>query len=113
MERRSRRTHHDRAVFKWDFIRQFEHAPLRHDDEFRITAIAIFPHHLGRGAELFVAVRTPIATAARRKIVKAHAVAGLKLFHVASDLFDDASDFMSEREGQGMNARFSSAIVRV
>ena len=62
---------------------------------------------------MFVTVGTPIATAASRKIVKAHAVSRLKLFHVASDLFDDACDFMAEREGQGMDARFSSAIVRV
>jgi hypothetical protein len=54
---------------------------------------------------LFVATGTPIATTARREIVKAHAVAGLKAFHIASDLFDCASDFMAEREGQGMNAR--------
>ena len=88
--------HHDGAMLKRDFIRQFEYAAPGHEDEFRVTAIPVLADHLAAGAELLVVLRTPRARAASGEIVDANAVAGFELFHVAANGFYNACNFMAE-----------------
>lgn len=45
--------------------------------------------------------------------MNAHAVALPELSHGFADCFYDAGNFVAERQGQGMNARFPGAIMRV
>ncbi len=48
MERRRRRTHHDRALRERDFIRKSEEAARRNFNEFRVAAVGISPGALYR-----------------------------------------------------------------
>lgn len=57
MERRRRRTHHDRALRERDFIRKSEEAARRNFNEFRVAAVGISPGALYRASVAWRAAR--------------------------------------------------------
>ena len=94
------RTHQDRALFKRNFVRQTENVPLRHDDEFSITAVAIFADHLARQAKLFRAASAQRAMAAGHEIMHANAIAFAEACNFDADFLDSPGHFMTERDRQ-------------
>src|SRR3954463_10291297 len=71
----SGRAHQDGALLERNFVRQSEHAPFRHRDEFGVTAVAMFADHFRVRAELLVAMPAKSAFAAGNEVMNADAIA--------------------------------------
>jgi len=85
-------------LLEWNFVGQTEDAWFGHDDEFGITAVAMFSDHLRRRTKLFGAGLTKGATAARHEIVDADAIARSEVFNIRAGFFHHAGHLMSERQ---------------
>ena len=103
MQRGGRRTHENRASRKINLIRQFENAPGRHGDEFRITPVAMFADHCRRMAKLFATLMAIMAMATRRKVMNAYPVTFGERFDFDSGVFDDSRYLMTKGEWQWMD----------
>jgi hypothetical protein len=69
--------------------------------------------HLPVAAELLVASATPLAGATSREVVKTDAIPGPHGLDLAAGSFDDACDFVTQRQRQRRDTRSAGAIVRV
>jgi hypothetical protein len=113
VQRSGGRAHQDRALFEWNFVRELKHAALRHDDEFRVAAIAMFSNHLRRRTKLFGAGLAKDASPAGDEVMHANAIAGGKALCCGADLFHHACNLMPEREWQRPDGRDSGAVMRI
>ena len=63
-----------------------------------IPAMPVLAQHRSANAELFEALATVLACAARNEIMEAHAISNLHIFHAAANLLNGSRDLMSERQ---------------
>jgi len=103
MQRGGGRTHQDRALFEWNLVRQTENAALGHNDEFRVTTVAMLADHLDRGAKLFSPAFAESALAAGHEVVHTDAIARCEPLNLSTDFFNHARNLVTEREGQGFH----------
>jgi hypothetical protein len=97
VQRRCRRTHHDRALLERNFVGQEKNTPIGHDDEFGVTAIAMLADHFGARAKLLVPGAAERALAAGDEVMHADAITGLEILNAGARFFHHASDFMPKR----------------
>ena len=100
-------------MLEGNLIGQREDAARGNGDELGVSAVARFADHGAGLAKLFVLFHAPAAHAARNHVVQANALADAQVFYIPADCFDDTCDFVSERQGQWMDARDSRPIMRV
>src|SRR5678815_6012335 len=105
MERRSGRAHQDRCFLERNLVRQTKHVAFRHTDQFRITAVTMFPDHLAGRTKLFAIRLTREASATGDKIVDANTIAPAESTNIRTHFFDRPTHFMSESNGKGLSLR--------
>src|SRR5438067_11938917 len=107
-----RRAHHDCAVLERNLIRKDENISTRDFDELGIASVPMLSDHLPFAAELFVTSPAKVAATAADQIMHIHAVAGRNVVDVSRHSIHAPSYYVPESNGQGINGRDSSEIVR-